>query len=138
MAKRYLPFPFGNPEHASNVTDELHESVPTVRLYEKLFGFVIERERRHPLSVTPGTVLKKRRRRTPDQALRGAQPASRPAPGRVAAFDARALQASRGQRPTGATAALPAAPATASSSSPRRGRRNPAPTAPVRKRKVKQ
>lgn len=135
MAKRYLPFPFGNPEHAANVTDELHESVPTVRLYEKLFGFVIERERRHPLAVTPGTVLKKRRRRSPDQGPRGAHPASRPAPGRVAAFDARALQSSRAQRTSG-TAPAPAP--TAPSSASRRARRNSVPSAPVRKRKVKQ
>lgn len=133
MAKRNLPFPFGNLEHVANVADELHEALPTVRLYEKLFGFVIERERRHPLAATPGTVLKKRRRRSPEPNLAAAKPASRSVPGRVATLDARALQEKGAEK--GALRTPAAATASPNASSPRRARRTP--SAP-RKRKVKQ
>jgi catechol 2,3-dioxygenase-like lactoylglutathione lyase family enzyme len=59
MAKRTPPFPFGNIEHVSMVVEDLGK---TVRFYEQLFGFVVEREIGNPELGVRAVVLTKQGR----------------------------------------------------------------------------
>jgi catechol 2,3-dioxygenase-like lactoylglutathione lyase family enzyme len=59
MAKRTPHIPFGNIEQVATVVEELRK---TVRFYEKLFGFVIERDAKAAPAEPRPLVLKKRNR----------------------------------------------------------------------------